>query len=303
MSVLPFFSIIIPTYARPEQLETCLRALQCLDYPPDRFEVIVVDDGGEEALDAKVGPFCTRFSLTLLRQPHAGPATARNTGAAHARGQFFVFTDDDCAPATDWLRTLAVRVAATPGAAVAGQTVNALPNNLYAAASQFFVSFWMTLLNANPNHSEFWITSNLAVPADTFRALGGFEPTLPFAGGEDWELCLRWLAKGYRICYAPEVVVYHAHLLNLHKFWLQHFHYGRGRFRMRRLHGQPQRQRRKRSFLTASWQLFCYLCQHAPIWQVPFLTVLIGVAQTASAAGVFREKRRQNQETVKSLSA
>jgi GT2 family glycosyltransferase len=303
VSVLPFFSIIIPTYARPEQLETCLHALQCLDYPHDRFEVIVVDDGGEVSLDARVGSFSTGLSLTLLRQTHAGPATARNIGAARARGQFLTFTDDDCAPATDWLGTLAARFAATPTAAVAGQTINALPNNLYAAASQLFVSFWMTLLNANPNQSEFWITSNLAVPVDTFRALGGFNPTLPFAGGEDWELCLRWLAKGYQICYAPEVVVYHAHLLNLRRFWLQHFHYGRGRFRMQCLHGQHQRQPRKRSFLAASWQLLRYLCQHAPIWQVPFLAVLIGVAQAASTAGVFREKRLQTQEAVKSLSA
>ncbi|MBI3797387.1 MAG: glycosyltransferase [Deltaproteobacteria bacterium] len=294
MSVLPFFSIIIPTYGRPEQLETCLRALHCLDYPHDRFEVIVVDDGGEVPLEARVGSFSPRLSLTLLRQTHAGPASARNTGAAHARGQFLAFTDDDCAPAPDWLRTLAARVAATPAAAVTGQTVNALSHNLYAAASQLFVSFWMTLLNANPNRSEFWITSNLAVPGDTFRALGGFNPTLPFAGGEDWELCLRWLAKGHQICYAPEVVVSHAHLLNLRTFWLQHFHYGRGRLRMQRLPGQYQRQPRKRSFLSASWQLLRYLGQHALIWQVPFLAVLIGVAQAASAAGVFWEKRQPN---------
>ena len=40
-----FFSIIIPTYRRPERLAVCLQALACLDYPRNRFEIIVVDDG------------------------------------------------------------------------------------------------------------------------------------------------------------------------------------------------------------------------------------------------------------------
>ena len=39
----PVFSIVIPTYNRPEQLATCLQALTHLQYPRDRFEVIVVE--------------------------------------------------------------------------------------------------------------------------------------------------------------------------------------------------------------------------------------------------------------------
>jgi glycosyltransferase involved in cell wall biosynthesis len=41
----PFFSVIIPTYERAQQLTVCLRALACQNYPRDRFEVLVVDDG------------------------------------------------------------------------------------------------------------------------------------------------------------------------------------------------------------------------------------------------------------------
>jgi len=47
VSLSPFFSVIIPTYQRPLQLATCLQALAKLDYPRERFEVIVVDDGSE----------------------------------------------------------------------------------------------------------------------------------------------------------------------------------------------------------------------------------------------------------------
>jgi GT2 family glycosyltransferase len=287
----PFFSIIIPTYARPTQLAVCLRSLQNLDYPRDRFEAIVVDDGNDTSLDAVLASFNERLPVSLLRQAHAGPATARNTGAARARGRFLAFTDDDCTPAPNWLRTLATRLAAAPTHAIAGQTVNALPNNLYAATSQLFASFLTSSLNVVPNHGGFWTTSNLAVPADTFRALGGFNPTLPFAGGEDWELCSRWLAEGHRICYAPEAVVYHAHHMNLRTFWLQHFHYGRGRFRVQCLRGQNNWQPRRRSVWSVGRQLLRYFRQHAPLWQVPFLVGLVAVSRVADNSGVFWEKR------------
>src|SRR5262245_41089017 len=73
---LPSFSIIVPTYCRPQPLRTCLAALAHLDYPHESFEVIIVDDGGRVPLEAVVSPFSDRFDVTLLRQPHAGPAAA-----------------------------------------------------------------------------------------------------------------------------------------------------------------------------------------------------------------------------------
>jgi len=79
---LPFFSIIVPTYARLRQLTACMQALANLDYPRDRFEVIVVDDGSETPPEAAVLSFRNRLDVTLVQQAHAGPAVARNTGAA-----------------------------------------------------------------------------------------------------------------------------------------------------------------------------------------------------------------------------
>ena len=74
-----------------------------LGYPQDRFEVIVVDDGSEPPMDSVVSFFRDRLELVLLSQANSGPAAARNTGAAQAKGKFLAFTDDDCTPAPDWL--------------------------------------------------------------------------------------------------------------------------------------------------------------------------------------------------------
>jgi GT2 family glycosyltransferase len=229
----PFTSVIVPTYNRQAQLAACLESLARLDYPRDRFEVIVVDDGSVAPLEAVVAPFEDRFGLALVKQPHAGAAAARNTGAARAKGEFLAFTDDDCAPASDWLRALAARFAATPDHAIGGRTVNALSDNLYSTTSQSIIDVVYAYYNADAGRARFFASGNLAVPAKGFHAVGGFDPA--FRTSEDRDLCDRWLQRGYRMTYAPEAVVYHAHALTLRTFWWQHFGYGRGAFRFHRV--------------------------------------------------------------------
>src|SRR5690606_19121212 len=81
MTDTPRFSIIIPTYNRPAPLHQCLAALRRQAYPPDAVEVIVVDDGSRKRLEPVVASFP---GVRLIRQVNAGPAAARNTGAAAA---------------------------------------------------------------------------------------------------------------------------------------------------------------------------------------------------------------------------
>jgi glycosyltransferase involved in cell wall biosynthesis len=69
----PQISVIIPSFARPEALRRCLAALTRQTCAPERFEVIVVDDGSPVPLDAAVAEFRESFELTLLRQENSGP--------------------------------------------------------------------------------------------------------------------------------------------------------------------------------------------------------------------------------------
>ena len=104
---LPLLSVIIATYQRPRQLLNCLAALSRQHYAHNRFEVIVVDDGGGISLTKVLERFKNKLNLTLLQQENTGAPAARNAGAARAKGEFLVFTDDDCIPAADWLKCLA----------------------------------------------------------------------------------------------------------------------------------------------------------------------------------------------------
>jgi len=79
MAQQPFFSIIIPTYNRPQQLTVCLQSLARQKYSPDCFEVIVVDDGSEVPLSKLVLGFRDQLDITFLTQQNVGLAATRNT--------------------------------------------------------------------------------------------------------------------------------------------------------------------------------------------------------------------------------
>jgi glycosyltransferase involved in cell wall biosynthesis len=230
----PLFSVIIPTFLRPYQLHSCLNSLAFLDYPKDRFEVIVVDDGSEKPPDKIVTSFKNMFAIKLIRQSHAGPAAARNAGAAKAEGRFLAFTDDDCLPDPDWLKSLEKKSLENPGCAIAGRTYNGLPENLFAEASQELIEYFHSYFNVMPHHASFLTSNNMAVAANDFDNVGGFDANFKYAGGEDREFCYRWLKSGYRLIYEREAKVKHIHLLTLRTFFRQQHNYGRGAFQLRK---------------------------------------------------------------------
>ncbi len=86
---VPLFSVIVPTYARPDFLSAALQSL--LAQTVEDFECIVVDDAGPELAEV---PDDSRIRL-VRRSSNGGPAAARNTGLRLARGRYVVFLDDD----------------------------------------------------------------------------------------------------------------------------------------------------------------------------------------------------------------
>ncbi|PSM50225.1 glycosyl transferase [Chroococcidiopsis sp. CCALA 051] len=283
----PFFSIIIPTYNRPERLANCLQSIAQLNYPPDRFEVIVVDDGSEIPIEPVVASLRKQLNLTAIAQQNSGPANARNSGATRARGKFLVFTDDDCMPAPEWLKTLEVRFKAAPHCLVGGRTLNALPDNLYSTASQVLIDFLYEYYNADRDRSSFFASNNLALPAERFHSLGGFDTTFPLAAGEDREFCDRWLQHGYQMIYAPEAQVYHAHKLTLYAFWRQHYNYGRGAFCFHQVRARRNMERIKVEPLSFYFNLLKYPFSQGASQPALAIATLFMLSQIANVSGFF----------------
>lgn len=284
-----YFSIVIPSYNRPERLENCLSAIAHLNYPRDRFEVVVVDDGSSTPLEATVAPFQSQMAITLSRQLNAGPASARNTGAAHAKGQFLVFTDDDCLMLPNYLQTLEQHFRRSPDRLIGGQTLNALPENACSAASQTLIDYLYSYYSETSD-ACFFASNNFAMPVAQFRALGGFDTAFPLAAGEDREFCDRWLQEGYKMLYAPTVQIRHAHHLTLRTFWRQHFNYGRGAFCFHQLRAQRSQTSIRVEPFSFYFNLLYYPFMTTPPHQAIRLTLLMLISQIANVLGFFWER-------------
>jgi GT2 family glycosyltransferase len=115
-----------------------------------------------------------------------------------------------------------------PQAAAGGHTVNALPDNPYATASQLLVGYLYDMPDADHPGPRFFTTNNLALSRALFEALGGFDPSFPHAAAEDRDLCERWVAQGHSLARCEAAVVQHRHEMGFREFWTQHLRYGRG---------------------------------------------------------------------------
>ncbi|MBI2470088.1 MAG: glycosyltransferase [Planctomycetes bacterium] len=295
----PFLSIIIPTYNRSAQLAVCLKTLTKSSYPADHFEVIIVDDGSEISQDLVVASFRNFLNITLIRQAHAGVAIGRNTGAAKAKGEFLVFTDDDCQPAPNWLQELAAHFLKYPDCIIGGRTINILPDNIYSTASQLLISFLFGYYNTNPAQARFLNGSNLAVPKDLFLKLGGFDKRFFLVGAEEREFCARWMKYGFQMIYVPEILVYHSHELTFCTFLRQHFKYGRGAFRFHKARAERGRQRiqvEPRSFYLG---LLCYPFMQKYRLRAPLLSILLAISHVSNVIGFFWERFIQNNKAEK----
>jgi glycosyltransferase involved in cell wall biosynthesis len=293
------FSIIIPTYNRPASLDRCLEALSQLEYERDQFEVIVVDDGSRSSLAPITDSWQTQLNLTLVCQANAGPAAARNRGAAHAQGKYLAFTDDDCLPLPSWLSAFELAFLHEQ-ALLGGQTLNALPDNPCSTASQLLIDYLYQYYNVEEKQgsqqAQFFASNNFALPTVLFQELGGFDTRFPLAAGEDREFCDRWQQSGYALKYVPTAQIAHAHDLKLKSFWRQHFNYGRGAFHFHRSRAQRQQSDIQVEPIKFYFDLLKYPMMKStghPVWN---LSLLLFLSQAATVLGFFWERRQMSQK-------
>lgn len=115
----PTLSVIIPTYNRCESLLRTLSSLNAQTYPPHAFELIIIDDGGNDGAE-RVAHESFAFPLRYARQDNSGDAAARNRGAEMSRTEFLLFLDDDITLDAFCLAKLVSALAARPQAIVTG---------------------------------------------------------------------------------------------------------------------------------------------------------------------------------------
>jgi GT2 family glycosyltransferase len=214
-------SVVVPTYRRADALAQTLDALVRLDYPADRFEIIVVDDGSGDDTPNVVHGFQDRgVAVEVLQQPNSGVATARNHGARRAKGALLIFLDDDMIVEQDHLaRHIAVQDEYpdcltnghwefSPTTAAALRTT---PFGRYRIELEAWVKDGIAKvpIDATKSHPSAVTACDLGILRDTFWALGGFDESFPYAGYEDQEFSHRAAAAGYQFVYDESIRMLH----------------------------------------------------------------------------------------------
>lgn len=193
-------TVVIPTRNRASLLRRSLATLQEQNLPPERWELIVVDDGSATDETANVVATLRHIQATCLRQASSlGASAARNAAIARARGRILVFLDDDAFVGPNFLRAhLALHVGIRSTLAAGGIVqVREIPEHIEE----------MPGLRAYHRHPM--PGGNSSAPASAVRAVGGFDPWFSSYGWQDQELAHRLMRHGLKRRFAWHAPIYH----------------------------------------------------------------------------------------------
>jgi len=211
----PLVSVVVPTRARPAFLSNCLESLLKLDYPRDRYEIIVVEDGTEtgQEITERVrqrSPVPVRYK----RISHSGAATSRNVGLLLSTGEIVAFIDDDAMAVPAWLRRLVHGLLQDGVAGVGGRVSPEYPEHLLEAGMGRGGDLRWSGFNALPvtvQEVDHLPGGNMAFWRQALVEVQGLDTRFTRRGSwrEDTDLCVRLRNRGYRLLYDGEARIIH----------------------------------------------------------------------------------------------
>ena len=222
-------SVIVPTFRRADRLERLLKSLEPqLNGRSDR-ELIVVDDA---SADPAYASLALRFGNTmqLLTQPkNAGPSAARNAGFRASRGEFLVFTDDDCVATPFWLDWLDTILAQNPDVDLIGGEARPLPHERAGTVTRWAPDGYLRLKTWSYLDVVTLCSSCIvAVRRSWFERIGGFREAMRWA--EDRNLTYRLRQAGAILYIDHAWHMYHESEATLRQHLRRRIGYGEGAF-------------------------------------------------------------------------
>lgn len=188
--------MVVPTYERPDDLESCLKSLdQNIQKLDANYEIIVSDDS--ESDKSKVLIERDFQNVKWKEGKKKGPAANRNAGASEAKGEWIVFLDDDCIAQKNYLEAYRKSILSDPEILV-------FEGKIFADRER---KTWAEGCPENENGGMLW-TSNLCVKRSLFNNIGGFDERFRTAY-EDVEFAFRLKQLGIKSIFVPQASVCH----------------------------------------------------------------------------------------------
>ena len=231
MIKLPDISLVIPVFNAISTISLCLESVQELQYPRDKLEIIVVDNGSDDGSDKIAKKFGVQlFYETSIKSSYQ----ARNRGVTNAGGELIAFTDSDCIVSSDWLINLIKGWDDKSIGCFAGEILSYNPTTLvekFSDRSGILRHKWAL----DCSYMPYTTTANTAYRKEVFDRVGLFNPQL-FSGG-DGDLSWRMQREtDLKIKFEPDAVVYHKHRTNITGLYKQFKKYEYGQLLLRKLY-------------------------------------------------------------------
>lgn len=218
-----FVSIIVPVYNGEKTLALCINSLLALDYPKNKYEIIIVDNNSTDRTRQIINACPVRYvSEHNIQTSYA----ARNAGVRVAAGDILAFTDSDCVVSKDWLKKSIPGFRNQKVGCVAGE-VNAfsvqtpleklLVETNYMKQSNFLKNSFL----------PFAITANAIYRKEVFDRIGFFNKLWVSGGDSDFAWRMQ-IETNYTIQYIPEAMVFHIHKNSLKSMYRQNIKWGYG---------------------------------------------------------------------------
>lgn len=193
------FSIIIPTKNEEANIGLCLESIFSINYPLNRYEVIVVDNGSND----NTVKIAQSYNTIVLQVPDVNVSALRNHGAKIARGRLLAFIDADCTVSPDWLHR-ASEYLNKSGIAILGSPPSIPPDSSWVQRTWFMVR---GRIDQHGISEVDWLESmNMFIPRNLFLKVHGFNESLVTC--EDVDISYR-LSKYGKIISDPGLKVMH----------------------------------------------------------------------------------------------
>ena len=229
------YSIIIPLYNRPDEIQELLETLTKQTYT--NFEVIIVEDGSKNRAEDIIRSFEGQLNIHYYYKENSGQGFSRNYGFERANGDYFIVFDSDCLIPANYLETVDHHIRTRHLDAYGG------PDAAHTSFTpvQKAISYAMTsqmstggIRGGKKSSERFRPRSfNMGISRKVFEEVGGYVITRM---GEDIELSMRIDQHGFKVGLIREAFVYHKRRTSFSQFYKQLHFFGRARINVNRFH-------------------------------------------------------------------
>ena len=232
---MPYFSIIIPVYNRPGEVDELLESLTLQTHTD--FEVLLIEDGSSIKCDLIAQKYHDKLNVRYFFKENSGRSETRNYGMNKAKGEYFVFFDSDCVIPSSYFEKIKAKLTSNYTDSYGGpDKADTSFTNLQKAISFSMTSFFTTggIRGSKGPKMEKFVprTFNMGFSKEVYQTVGGFKDMF----GEDIDLSLRIRKNGYTCQLISDAYVYHKRRVNLRSFYRQVHVFGMARISLYLLH-------------------------------------------------------------------